>query len=69
MRESPEHPDRPGYNRGGVLVELSDGAQTSLFARVAWSRWRSKNPFRTFKGQLRRALARAEAEAERLNGA
>jgi hypothetical protein len=53
MRESTARP-------GGVVVVIRDGERESAFARVAWSRLRSRNPLHTFKHQLRDALRRAE---------
>jgi hypothetical protein len=63
MRAAAPHPDHPG----GVVVSLTDGETVSTFARVGWRRRDSRHPLRTFKRQLRSAIARAAAEAERLN--
>lgn len=57
MRESTARP-------GGVIVVIRDGERESTYARVAWSRRRSRHPLHTFKRQLRDALRRADEVAE-----
>lgn len=52
----------------GVVVQLTDGATRSAVARVSYDRMTSTHPWRSFKGQLRSAIRRAESEANRLNG-
>lgn len=52
----------------GVVVSLTDGNVKSVVGRVAWSRAESIHPWRSFKWSLRRVIARAEAEAARLDG-
>lgn len=52
----------------GVVVYVFDGKTRSQEGRVAWNRWRSIHKLTGFKRSLRRVVARADAEANRLNG-
>lgn len=51
----------------GVIVFVTNGKITSLVGRVAYDRSVTKHPFRSFKRSLRIVIARAEAEADKLN--
>lgn len=51
----------------GIVVYVTDGKIKSVVGRVSYDRWKSGNPFRTFKGQLLSVVERAEGEADDAN--
>lgn len=55
---------RPDAKDRGVIVGLWDGATFSTEGRVAWARIGRGS---SFKRKLREVIARAQAEASRLN--
>jgi hypothetical protein len=63
----PENPSPEGKNESGVVVQLTDGAQTVEVSRVLFVRRNARNKSVGFKRQLLRELDKAYEAMEVLN--